>query len=48
MLKYGSWTYDGFKLDLDFYDGQENVDLSDYIVDNEWSLIQSSGRKNVK
>ena len=22
-LKFGSWTYDGFKLDLDFYDGLE-------------------------
>ncbi len=21
FMKYGSWTYDGFKLDLDFYDG---------------------------
>ena len=21
FLKFGSWTYDGFKLDLDFYDG---------------------------
>ena len=23
FLKFGSWTYDGFKLDLDFYDGLE-------------------------
>ena len=25
MLKFGSWTYDGYKLDISFYDGLEAV-----------------------
>jgi len=24
-LKFGSWTYDGFKLDISFYGGEEAV-----------------------
>jgi hypothetical protein len=27
-LKFGSWTYDGFKLDINFYEGIERVCLS--------------------
>ena len=47
-LKFGSWTYDGFKLDLDFYDGLEQVDVTDYIESNEWGLIGHPAVKNVK
>ena len=31
-MKFGSWTYDGFKLDLDFYMGLKAVDITDYRV----------------
>jgi Neurotransmitter-gated ion-channel ligand binding domain len=24
-MKFGSWTYDGFKLDLEFYSGKDEV-----------------------
>ncbi len=47
-IKFGSWTYDGFKMDIDFYDGLEEVDVSDYIESNEWGLVGHPAVKNVK
>lgn len=47
-LKFGSWTYDGFKLDVDFYDSLEQVDVTDYIPSNEWTLMEHPAKKNVK
>ncbi|KAI0208602.1 Acetylcholine receptor subunit alpha-like 1 [Lamellibrachia satsuma] len=47
-MKFGSWTYDGFMLDVDFFDGLKAVDVSDYTVSNEWKLISSPAVKNVK
>jgi len=38
-MKFGSWTYDGLKLDIDFYDDKAEIDISDYIESNEWNLI---------
>lgn len=48
ILKFGSWTYNGFKLDIDFYDNLEHIDTSDYIKSNEWKLVDSPAKKNVK
>ena len=48
ILKFGSWTYDGFKLDPHFYDGLEEIDVSDYIESNMWALIEHSAIKTVK
>ena len=39
-LKFGSWTYDGFKLDVDFYDDVDRIDLNDYVESNEWEVRQ--------
>ena len=47
-MKFGSWTYDGFKLDLDFYDEKSSVDLTDYVKSNEWTIIDAPARRNVK
>lgn len=47
-LKFGSWTYDGYKLDINFYDDQASVDISDYVESNEWALVEYPARKNVK
>ena len=47
-FKFGSWTYDGFKLDIDFFDGLEAVDISDYIESNEWKITGHPAQKNVK
>ena len=47
-LKFGSWTYDGFKLDVNFYDGREEWSTEDYIKSNEWELVEYPAKKNVK
>lgn len=47
-FKYGSWTYDGFTLDLDFYDGLQDVDLTDYILSDDFTIVSHSGQRNVK
>lgn len=47
-LKFGSWTYDGFKLDVDFYDEKEEVDLNDYIESNEWEVLDNPAQKNIQ
>jgi hypothetical protein len=48
ILKFGSWTYDGFKLNIDFYNGLEEIDVNDYIKSNEWELTGHPAKKNVK
>ena len=47
-LKFGSWTYDGFQLDIDFYDGVDRVDLNDYIESNEWKVVGHPAKKNIR
>ena len=47
-LKFGSWTYDGTKLDLHFYEGLEKVDITDYVESNEWGLLEYPAKRNVK
>ena len=47
-LKFGSWTYDGFMLNISFYGNSAEVDISDYVVSNEWELLDQPGRRNVR
>ena len=35
-------------MDVDFYDGLAEVDVYDFIMDNEWQLVGHPARKNVK
>ena len=46
IFKFGSWTYDGFKLDMDFYDDLHEIDLSDYVQGLE--VVDHSAKKHVK
>ncbi|KAK6730948.1 hypothetical protein RB195_007425 [Necator americanus] len=50
FLKFGSWTYHGFALDLSLED-QENsepsMDISTYISNGEWQLVNAPARKEV-
>ena len=39
-MKFGSWTYDGFKLDVNFLDHKDQFDISDYVRSNEWELLE--------
>lgn len=47
-MKFGSWTYDGFKLNIDFYEGLEAVDITEYVASNEWILLAHPAVKHVK
>ncbi|CAL8352323.1 unnamed protein product [Merluccius merluccius] len=41
-LKFGSWTYGGWSLDLQMMD----ADTTGYIANGEWDLVETPGRRN--
>lgn len=41
-LKFGSWTYGGWSLDLKMLE----TDITSYIANGEWDLVEVPGRKN--
>ncbi|XP_063446518.1 neuronal acetylcholine receptor subunit alpha-2-like [Mytilus trossulus] len=47
-LKFGSWTYDGTKLDLFFFQNLTQFSLSDYIASTEWTIIENVAKKYEK
>jgi nicotinic acetylcholine receptor len=44
-LKFGSWTYDGYQVNI--VNRTEEVDLSNYVVNGEWELLQVRIFRNV-
>ncbi|XP_064629772.1 neuronal acetylcholine receptor subunit alpha-7-like [Lineus longissimus] len=47
-LKFGSWTFDGFKIDLDFYEGRRAIDMNDFVQHSEWDVTKTLGEKSVR
>ena len=48
FLKFGSWTYDGFQLDIGFTStSNKSIDTTSYIPSNEWTLIGHPAKRNV-
>ncbi|XP_074649123.1 uncharacterized protein LOC141904435 [Tubulanus polymorphus] len=47
-LKFGSWTYDGFLLDIDFFEKKKSIDTNDYIPDHRYELMKTNAAKNTK
>ncbi|KAK6017120.1 Neurotransmitter-gated ion-channel ligand binding domain protein, partial [Ostertagia ostertagi] len=45
-FKFGSWTYDGFKLDLQ--PAKKGFDISEYLPNGEWALPLTTVSRNVK
>ena len=43
-MKFGSWTFNGDQVALDWYEGQDRVDLSDYVNSGTWDIIACPGR----
>ena len=43
-MKFGSWTFNGDQVELDWYEGTERVDLSDYVNSGTWDIIDCPGR----
>ena len=46
-LKFGSWTYDGSKVDLEVYGQGKQIDLTEYVPSNAWQILQAPAKKNV-
>ncbi|ESO93340.1 hypothetical protein LOTGIDRAFT_232752 [Lottia gigantea] len=47
-LKFGSWTYDGTKVDLEVLNNATEIDLTEYVPSNSWTILKSPAVKNVK
>ncbi|CAL8086709.1 unnamed protein product [Orchesella dallaii] len=47
-LKFGSWTFDGVILDLDFYDGKKTMDLSDLNNSSGFEILSNKAEKTDK
>ena len=47
-LKFGSWTYDGWKINIDFYDELEEIDITDYTGHPDYALMSRPAKKTVK
>jgi len=46
QLKFGSWTFNGFKLDLAFYNDLPGADLSTFTKNGEWDLLSADATRN--
>ena len=47
-MKFGSWTYDGDKIDLQFlYELEAGFEYSDYVKSNEWDIVTSYANRNI-
>lgn len=47
-LKFGSWSYDGFKLDIKFYKDMNYIDLTEYVESNAWRVIDVPAVRTVE
>ena len=39
-MKFGSWTFNGDQVTLDYYENNKNVDLTDYVNSGTWDIIK--------
>ncbi|XP_050522325.1 acetylcholine receptor subunit alpha-type acr-16-like isoform X5 [Daktulosphaira vitifoliae] len=46
-MKFGSWTYDGFQLDLQLHD-DAGGDLSGFVTNGEWDLLDLQAQRSLK
>ncbi|CAL8086697.1 unnamed protein product [Orchesella dallaii] len=47
-LKFGSWTYDGFTMDLEFYNGNKTIDLTDLSNSSGFEILSTTAEKTDK
>lgn len=47
-LKFGSWTFDGFLLDLQFYEDKAEADITDFVDITDWKLLSNNAAREVK
>ncbi|KAL5018214.1 hypothetical protein ScPMuIL_003936 [Solemya velum] len=47
-LKFGSWTYDGNRIDLIFFQNRSQFDLTDFVMGTEWDINENEATRNEK
>ena len=49
-VSFGSWSYDRTLVDLEFYEGEDKIDLNDYESSKEWKIARESmfGQKHYR
>ncbi|CAF0786011.1 unnamed protein product [Adineta ricciae] len=45
-MKFGSWTYDSSKVNLQFYRNIHQFDLRSYVLSNEWAITYNNASRN--
>ena len=45
LFKFGSWTYDGNKVNLDFLGNSSAIDMQEYVMSSEWKILDTQGKK---
>ncbi|VEL25919.1 unnamed protein product [Protopolystoma xenopodis] len=46
-LRFASWTHDGHRMDLQFFNNETTVDTEDYTESNEWEITAKPARRFV-
>lgn len=46
-LKFRSRIYDGFQVEFHLWNGDDHIDLTDYVVSKEWKVIDSYASRSV-
>lgn len=44
-LKFGSWSYDGTQVDLEFFQDVHMMSLTDYLSSTEWDIVDNYANK---
>lgn len=47
-MKFGTWTYDSSKVNLNFYRDIKRFDLNSYVKSNEWSILENYAKRNTE
>lgn len=47
-MKFGSWTYGGDSIDIQFFNNRTEISLDEYTESNEWDIIEAPAIRNEK
>ncbi|CAF0777918.1 unnamed protein product [Adineta ricciae] len=47
-MKFGTWTYDSSKVNLNFYRDIHQFDLRSYVKSNEWTILENYAKRNTE
>ena len=47
QLKFASWMFDGFRLNVELRNYHKGVDLNNYIPNKDYEFVSAAGKRNV-